>query len=155
MMSLSRCFVASVLTLSLCASALAQTPDEKAKARDVIWAKEKGIYENRAKGNLQFYVDNTSDHYVGWPPGAAKPLPLTGLKEDAKRMVGLTKEKLTMELTDFAMSGTTGVIYYTTKRSMKPDGKPVDETFEVVHVWNKEGAEWKLVGAMARAQPQR
>lgn len=154
-MSLSRCFVASVLTLSLCASALAQTADEKAKARDVIWAKEKGIYENRAKGNLQFYVDNTSDHYVGWPPGAAKPLPLTGLKEDAKRMVGLTKEKLTMELTDFAMSGTTGVIYYTTKRSMKPDGKPVDETFEVVHVWNKEGAEWKLVGAMARAQPQR
>jgi hypothetical protein len=152
---LSRCLTLVVLGFGMCASAMAQTADEKAKARDAIWTMEQGIYENRAKGNLQYYVDNTSDKYVGWPPSAAKPLPLTGLKEDAKRMVGQSKEKLTMAFTDFAMSGNTAVIYYTTKRSVKPDGTPVDEGFENIHVWTREEAGWKLVGAMSRAQPKR
>jgi hypothetical protein len=155
MLPLSRPLTAIVLTLCLCSAAMAQTADEKTKIRDAIWVKEQAIYANRANGNLEYYIQNTSQNYIGWPPSAAKPLPLTGLKEDSKRLAGQTKEKLTMELTDFALSGNTAVIYYTNKRSVKPDGTPVDETFENIHVWTREGAEWKLVGAMSRLQPKR
>ena len=155
MLTFTRSLTAAFLTLSLCASASAQTADEKTKIRDAIWVKEQAIYVNRAQGDLEYYVQNTSPNYVGWPPSAAKPLPLTGLKADAKRMVGQNKEKLTMEFTDFALSGNTAVIYYANKRSVKPDGTPVDETFENIHVWTREGADWKLVGAMSRHQPKR
>ncbi len=148
----------TLAALAICvlgASAFAQTADDKAKVRDAIWTKEQAIYGNRANGNLEYYIQNTSDNYVGWPPSAAKPLAVAGLKQDSKRMVGQTKEKLTMQLTDFTMSGNTAVIYYENHRTVKPDGSPVDETFENIHVWTREGADWKLVGAMSRHQPKR
>ena len=155
MMSLPRLALAGIVLVAMAASAQAQTAEEKAAVRDAIWAKEQKIYANRANGNLEYYVQNTSANYVGWPPSAARPLALTGLKEDSKRMVGLTKEKLTMELTDFTLSGGTAVIYYLNHRTVKPDGTPVDEKFENIHVWTREGTEWRLLGAMSRLQPKR
>jgi hypothetical protein len=155
MMSLPRLALAGVVLVMAAASAQAQTADEKTAVRDAIWAKEQKIYANRANGNLEYYIQNTSPNYVGWPPSAARPVALTGLKQDSKRMVGLTKEKLTMELTDFTLSGDTAVIYYLNHRTVRPDGTAVDEKFENIHVWTKEGEDWRLVGAMSRLQPKR
>lgn len=139
----------------LVTTAYAQTAQEKAAAQEAVWTKEQGIYVNRAKGNLEYYTRNASPNYVGWPPSAARPLALTGLKEDAKRMVGMDKEKLDLEFADFALSGDTAVIYYFTHRTVKPDGTAVDERFENIHVWTRDGADWKIVGAMSRPQPKR
>jgi hypothetical protein len=143
------------VSIGVSTGAFAQTAEEKAAAREAVWAKEQGIYANRAKGNLEYYLQNASPNYVGWPPSAARPLALTGLKEDSKRMVGLNKEILSLEFTDFTLSGGTAVIYYGTHRTMKPDGTVVDERFENIHVWTREGTDWKIVGAMSRAQPKR
>jgi ketosteroid isomerase-like protein len=70
-------------------------------------------------------------------------------------MVGQTKEKLTMELMDFTLHGDTAVIYYLNHRTMRPDGTAVDEKFENIHVWVRDGADWKIVGAMSRLAPAR
>ena len=147
--------VVALILLGFGTSAFAQTADEKVKVRDAIWAKEQQIYGNRANGNLEYYIQNTSANYVGWPPSAPKPMAVVALKEDSKKLAGQTKEKLTMHLTDFTMSGNTAVIYYENHRTVKPDGSAVDETFENIHVWTREGTEWKLVGAMSRHQPKR
>ena len=145
----------AVLAALLSGPATAQTEAEKAAVRDAIWAKEQKIYANRANGNLDYYVQNTSPNYVGWPPSAPMPVALTGLKADSQRMKGLTKEKLTMQLTDFTLSGDTAVIYYLNHRTARPDGTVVDEKFENIHVWTREGADWRLIGAMSRLQPKR
>jgi hypothetical protein len=155
MMSLPRLVLAGFVLVTMAASVQAQSADEKTAVRDSIWAKEQKIYANRANGNLEYYIANTSANYVGWPPSAARPVALTGLKQDSKRMVGLTKEKLTMEMTDFTLSGDTAVIYYLNHRTVRPDGTAVDEKFENIHVWTKEGTDWRLVGAMSRLQPKR
>lgn len=124
-----------------------------AAARDAIWEKEKRIYKGRAQGGLTYYLENTSARYVGWPPGTPKPSNLEALRRNAAKMGGNNQEKLEMSLTDFTLQDGTAVIYYETHRTMRPDGTPVDEHFEVIHVWVREAADWKLIGAMARLNP--
>jgi len=147
--------LASCMVLSAAVPASAQSPDEKTKARDAIWAKEQAIYADRANGGLKYYIANTSAQYLGWPPNSPKPLAQTGLKTDSKAMEGLTKEKLTMEFMDFTLSGDTAIIYYLNHRTSRPDGTAVDEKYENIHVWTREAGEWKLMGGMARNPPKR
>jgi hypothetical protein len=80
---------------------------------------------------------------------------LTALRGDATRMVGQNKEKLAMNFVDFTLHGDTGIIYYMNHRTVKPDGTAVDEKWETIHVWVRDGGDWKIVGAMARLEPKR
>jgi hypothetical protein len=146
----------AVLAVTLCAApALAQSAAEIEKVKEEIWAKERAIYEGRAKGGLTFYLENTAPTYLGWPPSAARPMALPGLRQDAQRLAGQNKEKLTMELTGFTMQGDTAVIYYLNHRTMRPDGSTTDEKFENIHVWTRIGSDWRLIGAMSRLEPPR
>jgi hypothetical protein len=138
------------LMLALPLLACAQTPQDIDTARDIIWAKEQAIYQGRSEGDLSNYLNNTSNQYVGWPPGAKVPADLTGLKAMAKSVAGLNQERLQMELADFAMSGNTAVIYYHTHRTVSPKGESVDQRYAICHVWVREGGEWKLIGAHGR-----
>ena len=133
----------------------AQTEAEVTAARDAIWAKEQRIYLGRAEGGLAYYLENASNRYVGWPPFETVPTGLSGLQETSRQMSDNNAEKLTMEFLDFTLAGDTGVIYYQTHRTMLPDGTPVDERWEVIHVWHRQDDDWKIVGAMARAKPER
>jgi hypothetical protein len=121
-----------------------------ATARDAIWAKERKIYQGRAEAGLDYYLQNTSERYVGWPPGIPKPSNLDALRRSSAGLNRRNSEKLEMTLTDFTMQDGTAVIYYQTHRTMLPNGTVVDERFDVIHVWVREGADWKLIGAMAR-----
>ncbi len=121
-----------------------------AAARDAIWAKEKKIYEGRAQAGLSYYLENTSDRYVGWPPGIPKPSNLDTLRKSSAGFNRKNSEKLELTFTDFTLRDSTAVIYYQTHRTMLPNGTPVDERFDTIHVWVREGADWKLIGAMAR-----
>ena len=151
---------APILVLSLVLSALVPaqgqgaTPDAGgdalAAAREALWAKELKIYQGRAEAGLEYYLKNTSDRYVGWPPGIPKPSNLDALRRSSAGFNRKNSEKLEMSLTDFTMQDGTAVIYYQTHRTMLPDGTAVDERFDVIHVWVREGADWKLIGAMAR-----
>ncbi len=133
--------------------AWAQTDAEYMAARDEIWAKEQAIYAGRGRGDLSIYVNSTSPHYKGWPPGAKVPTDLSGLKGMASAMTGLDKERLEMELADFALSGDTAVIYYHTHRTVLPNGEPTDQRYAICHVWTREDGEWKLIGALGRLKP--
>jgi hypothetical protein len=119
-------------------------------ARDAIWDKEKKIYEGRAQAGLSYYLENTSDRYVGWPPGIPKPSNLDTLRKSSAGFNRKNSEKLELTFTDFTLRDSTAVIYYQTHRTMLPNGTPVDERFDTIHVWVREGADWKLIGAMAR-----
>lgn len=125
---------------------------EAAAARDAIWEKEKKIYQGRAEAGLTYYLQNTSDRYVGWPPGLARPSSVEALRRSSAGVNRKNAEKLEMSLTDFTMQDGTAVIYYQTHRTMLPNGTPVDERFDVIHVWVREGTDWKLIGAMARTR---
>lgn len=144
---------AAVLTLAVAAPALAQSAEERAKVEALLWDKEQKIYLGRAAGGLDYYLSQISENYVGWPPGVAKPSDASALRESAKRMTGNNQEKLTMEKTGFTMEGDTAVIYYKTHRTVRPDGKAVNEQFENIHVYTRRGEDWKLIGALARPMP--
>jgi hypothetical protein len=123
---------------------------EFAAARDAVWEKEKKIYQGRAEAGLTYYLQNTSDRYVGWPPGLAKPSNLEALRKSSAGVNRKNSEKLELTFTDFTLQDSTAVIYYQTHRTMLPNGTPVNERFDTIHVWVREGADWKLIGAMAR-----
>ena len=127
----------------------------KAKAQSEIWALEQAIYHGRATAGLKFYLEHVAPDYMGWPPQAPKPLDGTALKTSAPDLKDNNKEKLTMEPTGFTLEGDTGVIYYQTHRTSLADGTPVDQRFEVIHVWQKKQDTWYIMGAMARATPKR
>ncbi len=134
------------------APAKAHAADAVTVARDAIWAKEQRIYQGRAEAGLTYYLENTSDRYVGWPPGLAKPSNLDSLRKSSAGVNRKNSEKLEMSFTDFTLQDSTAVIYYQTHRTVMPDGTAVDERFDVIHVWVREGADWKLIGAMARTR---
>ena len=123
---------------------------DREQATEEIWAKEQAIYAARGEGDLQFYVDNASEHYMGWPPGWPKPSGIDQLRAGVEQMRGVDQEELAMEFGDITFSGNTAVIYYSTHRTRMPTGEEVDQRFHIAHVWAREAAGWKLVGALGR-----
>lgn len=155
LLRLSACLLALLIAAPVIAappSDTAQSPEAKA-AQSMIWAKELAIYAGRAKGDLTPYTSNASPDYLGWPPTAKHPMDNSQLKADGRKMAGENHEKITTEFEGFTLHGNTAVIYYLNHRTMKPDGAPVDESFENIHVWVRDGADWKVLGAMSRHQP--
>lgn len=124
----------------------------KAAARDAIWSKEKAIYAARAEGNLQYYVDNASEQYLGWPPGWPTPSGIEQLRAGVAQMRGVDQEELAVEFGDITFSGNAAVIYYSTHRTRMPTGESVDQRFEIAHVWVREEGDWKLLGALGRTK---
>jgi len=125
---------------------------DREQATAEIWEKEQAIYAARGQGDLQYYVDNASEHYLGWPPGWQKPSGIDQLRAGVEQMRGIDQEELTMEFGDIAFSGNTAVIYYGTHRTRMPGGEPVDQHFEITHIWAFESGEWRLLGAMGRTR---
>ena len=48
------------------------------------------------------------------------------------------------------IDGDTAISFYTTHRTARPGGQPVDERYENIHVYVKRGEDWRLLGAMSR-----
>ena len=101
-------------------------------------------------GGSQLLPGEHLHRYVGWPPGIPKPSNLDTLRKSSAGFNRKNSEKLELTFTDFTLRDSTAVIYYQTHRTMLPNGTPVDERFDTIHVWVREGADWKLIGAMAR-----
>lgn len=167
MMGISQ-LTACAMVLMASSTAMAQSPVESAMdaapargsaawnaARDAIWAKELAIYAGRSHGDLTAYQANTARNYLAWPPFNAVPQGNDGLQATGRKLAGQTREKLEMVFVDLALNGTTAVVYYSTHRTMRADGTPSDERFEVTHTWVREGGAWKVIGGMARARPAR
>ena len=151
--------IVTALALSAGAASAADTPpahDARWEAeKQAIWAKELAIYEGRSRGDLSLYLANTATHYVAWPPFNEVPKGNEGLRATGAAMAGKTKEHLEMTFLDLALNGQTAVIYYKTHRTMRADGTPADEYFEVTHTWVMQDGTWKVLGGMARARPVR
>ena len=126
---------------------------DQSAAKDEIWAKEQAIYAARGRGDLQVYIDNASEHYMGWPPGWPTPSGIGQLRAGAAQMSSMDQEELAMEFEDITFSGTAAVIYYSTHRTRMPGGEAVDQRFDIVHVWVREEGAWKLLGALGRNKP--
>lgn len=121
--------------------------------RQQIEAKELAIYAGRGKGMLDFYINNASQNYLGWPPVAKTPMTLGDLRTNSAAMRGKTQEKIDTSFKGFTVSGNTAVIYYTNHRTMTDDGKPVNQYFENIHVWANEGGQWRVIGGLSRLMP--
>ena len=124
-------------------------------ARDTIWPQELSIYAGRGKGDLKPYLAGLADGYVSWPPFNPVPKGRSGLEQTGRIMAGKDQEELAMEFLDLALNGDTAVIYYRTHRTRLSDGTPADQRFEVTHTWVKRDGVWKVLGGMARSQPER
>lgn len=123
--------------------------------KQAIWTKELAIYEGRGRGDLSLYLANTADNYIAWPPFNEVPKGNDGLRATGASLAGKTKERLEMTFLDLALNGDTAVVYYKTHRTMRADGTPADERFEVTHTWIMQDGTWKVLGGMARARPER
>jgi len=141
--------------IGLGASAQAQNSEEWEAAKAAIWAKELAIYKARAETGLDYYIANSSENYVGWPPGIPEPSPLSQLKINNERITAPNSEQLELFFDDLALDGDTAIIYYNTHRTMLPNGKPVDQRYHITHVWVRdETNDWKLLGAMGRLESE-
>lgn len=136
-------------------AAQAQTSEEYEAAKAAIWAKELAIYKARAETGLDYYIANSSENYVGWPPGIPRPSPLSQLKINNERITAPNSEKLELFFDDLALDGDAAVIYYNTHRTMLPNGTPVDQRYHITHVWVRDDTgDWKLLGAMGRLESE-
>lgn len=122
-------------------------------AKAAIWAKELAIYEAWSVTGLDYYIEHSSAHYVGWPPGIPKPSSLEALKEIQANLIVPNQEKREITFDDLAIQDDTAVLYYTTHRTMLPDGTRVDELLHICHVWVRDDtSDWKLIGALGRVE---
>jgi ketosteroid isomerase-like protein len=125
----------------------------RAEVQAEIWAAEQAIYAARGRGDLKPYIQAAARDYRAWPPFRPAPAGVEGLNQLGATMATQTKEKLEMRFVSLALSGDAAVIYYQTHRTMLPDGRPVDERFDVTHTWVREDGRWKVLGGMARNRP--
>jgi ketosteroid isomerase-like protein len=123
----------------------------KDAAQKVIWAKEQSIYAGRAKGDLSPYISNAAPEFLAWPPYSAAPYGIKTMQGMEKSWSGKNQEKLSMEFKDFTLHGDTALIYYLNHRTSLPDGTPVDQKWEIVHVWVRDHGQWTVLGGMQRA----
>lgn len=145
------------LALVLPQPAAAESEQDAAwqEAKDAIWAKELAIYSGRSRGDLSIYLANTAEGYKAWPPFNAVPKGNDGLEATGRAMTGKTSERLEMTFLDLVLHGDFAVVYYKTHRTSLADGTPVDQHYEVTHSWVRKDGEWKVIGGMARARPDR
>jgi ketosteroid isomerase-like protein len=129
----------------------ARADADKDAAQTAIWAKEQAIYAGRARGDLTPYMTSAAPEYLGWPPYSPKPYGVQGIQSNEKSWAGLSQEKLTMEFKDFTLHGDTALIYYLNHRTALPDGTPVDQKWEIIHVWVRDHGQWTILGGMQRA----
>ena len=131
----------------------ADTSADYEAAKAAIWAKELAIYDAWAETGLDYYIEHSSPHYVGWPPGTSRPSSLADLKQMQANLVVPNQEKRQITFDDLALQDDTAVLYYTTHRTMLPDGTPVDELLHICHVWVRDHTgDWKLIGALGRVE---
>ncbi|HWU01663.1 MAG TPA: hypothetical protein VN222_02890 [Novosphingobium sp.] len=143
--------LAGALATGAAFGAVSAAQDAKADAAlKIIWAKEMSIYAGRGQGKLDFYVNNASPHYMAWVAGTPAPFKLDALRAAAPSLAGHAQEKISTELKGFTLSGTTAVIYYLNHRTVTSTGQPVNQYYANIHVWVKEGGDWKVIGSMSR-----
>jgi hypothetical protein len=153
--SLAGCTAVAIMASALFLSTRSHAGDTLTSPdalKNYLWQKELKIYEGRSHGNLDYYLANTSPHFLAWPPVTDRPIGNEGLKKTVKNVVG-GKEVITGEVTGFSQDGDTAVIYYLNHRTRKADGTPVDEKFANIHVWIKRNADWVLLGGLSRQLP--
>lgn len=122
-------------------------------AKAAIWAKELAIYEAWGKTGLDYYIEQSSAAYIGWPPGTPKPSSLELLKKMQANLDVPNQEKREITFDDLALHDDTAVLYYTTHITMRPDGTVADELLHICHVWvREESGDWKLIGALGRVE---
>lgn len=142
-----------VVLMGLSGFAQAETSADYEAAKAAIWAKELAIYDAWAKTGLDYYIEHSSENYVGWPPGTRKPSSLEVLKQMQANLNVPNLEKREIVFDDLALEDDTAVLYYTTHITMKPDGTPVDELLHICHVWVRDNTgDWKLIGALGRVE---
>jgi ketosteroid isomerase-like protein len=124
---------------------------------EVIWKMELAIFAGRANGDLSFYVQNAHPDYTGWPPQLPAPIGFQALAESANRTAGRGGEQvnLTKNQIRIADQGRLALAFFTTHRTRRSGGAAVDESFENIHVWIKDGTQWRIVGGMSRPVPPR
>ncbi len=140
--------VAAIALFCTAGSALAETPEQVAKIKDQIWAKELQIYAGRAKGSVAYYRDNASPDFLAWTYGTPKPFRIDNFDRAAKTLQD--HEKIENVFKDFSLHGDTAIIYYVNHRTVMPDGTPVDQSFDNIHVWVRDGSDWKVLASMSR-----
>ncbi len=67
----------------------------------------------------------------------------------------LTEPSVLFFSEDFGIAGPhgdTAIIYYVDHRTVKPDGTPVDQVFDDIHVWVWENGDWTVLASMSRLE---
>lgn len=127
----------------------AATPAEQ--ALEQIWAIEARIYEGRASGTMQPYVEAASRNMLTFPFNAANPQDYAAFVASAGRFTG-DKERNRVFLKGFYLSGgDTAVIFYRAHRTVRPDGSQVDEYWDTTHIYAREEGGWKMLSSFNRA----
>ncbi len=119
-----------------------------------VWALEQAIYERRAVGDTIFYSNISSKRYMGWPAPAEKPVPYENIRTFATGGEFQPGEVIDVVSDGITIDGDTAISFYTTHRTVRPGGQPVDERYENIHVYVKRAEGWRLLGAMSRLKGQ-
>lgn len=142
---------AAGMILAAAGASSAQTPDAREQLRALIWQKELANYAGRATAaGLKSYIESIGEDYLVWPPGRPSPIHPVELKAQNAAAAKGDKEQLALTLTDFTMHDGTAIIFYSSHKTMTGTGEPVDERYDTIHVWSRYGADWKLIGGLAR-----
>lgn len=116
----------------------------------LIWELEQTIYERRAVGDIQFYLDNSNPNYLGWPFGLEEPTKLDGLREYVAKNSFKPGEEIDVTLDGFTVEGDTAVAYFSTHRTRRPGGEDANDKFQNIHVWTRVDGGWTLIGSFSR-----
>jgi len=126
-------------------------PPGRVADAEQIWAQELKIFEQRAGGDMGYYLSLANPGYMAWPAPAETPLSYQTLsKQIGDGRLFAPGEQISVSKKGMSFDGDTALAFFETHRTRRAGGEQVDERFENIHVWVRRDTGWRLIANMSR-----
>ena len=126
-------------------------PADRIADAEQIWAQELKIFEQRAGGDMGYYLSLANPGYMAWPAPAENPLSYETLSSQiGDGRLFAPGERISVTKKGMSFDGDTALAFFETHRTRRAGGEEVDERFENIHVWVKRNTGWRLIANMSR-----
>ena len=118
---------------------------------NVVWDMEKRYWSSIEKKDLKCYSAMLHPEFSDWPEAMPEPITnrntMTAFLDDVFKTHQSIKVNLTIEHSK--LSGKYAIVYFTSTVAMiDSSNERREETFKMLHIWQKHNNRWLLLGGM-------
>ncbi len=157
LVAILRVMVCALAVILLAPHRLASRPQNQTNEQE-IWSLEHAYWRYAQDNNLQAYLGLWHKDFLGWPLSNAAPVRKDHITDwlTSQTSKGIKFREVELKPASMQMNGNVAVVYYWDKyKWLDKNGKEIPGTSRITHTWLKDGNDWRIIGGMSMAEPQK